>query len=107
MSNPISVDVPHRLGAEEARRRIAGGVGSLQNFIPGAADVRSTWNGDQLALQIGMMGQEVDARIDVRDALVRVELVLPPALAFFGKAIEAGIRRTGAELLEDRSGERR
>ena len=54
-----------------------------------------------------MMGQEVDARIDVRDALVRVELVLPPALAFFGKAIEAGIRRTGAELLEDRSGERR
>ena len=107
MSSPISVEIPHRLGAEEARRRIAGGVGSLQNVIPGAADVRSTWNGDQLALQIGMMGQEVDARIDVRDALVRVELVLPPALAFFGKAIEAGIRRTGAELLEDRSGERR
>ena len=104
MSSPISVEIPHRLGAEEARRRIAGGA---RDEVLEAADVRSTWNGDQLALQIGMMGQEVDARIDVRDALVRVELVLPPALAFFGKAIEAGIRRTGAELLEDRSGERR
>ena len=106
MSSPISVDVPHRLGAEEAKRRIAGGVGSLQNFIPGAAEVRSSWAGDRLALQILMMGQEVNARIDVLDSLARVELVLPPALAFFGKAIEAGIRRTGAELLEDRSGER-
>jgi len=107
MSSPISVDIPHRLGAEEAKRRIAGGTGSLQNFIPGAAEVRSAWTGDRLALQIGMMGQEVNAQIDVQDAFVRVELMLPPALAFFGKAIEAGIRRTGAELLEDKSKERR
>ena len=65
MSSPISVDVPHRLGAEEARRRIEGGVGSLKNFIPGAADVRSAWTGDRLGLQIAMMGQEVSAQIDV------------------------------------------
>ncbi|HET9427164.1 MAG TPA: polyhydroxyalkanoic acid system family protein [Allosphingosinicella sp.] len=107
MSSPISVDVPHRLGAEEAKKRVAGGVGSLKSFIPGAAEVRSAWNGDRLALQIVMMGQEVNAQIDVRDTLARVELMLPPALAFFGKAIEAGIKRTGAELLEDRSGDRK
>ena len=107
MSSPISVDLPHRLGAEEARRRIEGGVGSLKNFIPGAADVRSAWSGDRLGLQIAMMGQEVNAQIDVQDAFVRVELLLPPALAFFGKAIEAGIRRKGTELLEDRSAEKR
>ncbi len=105
MSSPISVDVPHRLGVEEARKRISGGVGSLKSFIPGAAEVRSSWNGDRLALQVVMMGQEVNAQIEVRETLARVELMLPPALAFFGKAIEAGIRRTGAELLEDRRGE--
>ena len=107
MASPIKVDLPHRLGAEEARRRIDGGIGNLKNFIPGAADVRSAWNGDRLGLQIAMMGQEVNAQIDVREAFVRVELLLPPALAFFGKAIEAGIRRKGTELLEDRSGETR
>ena len=107
MSNPLKVDLPHRLGAEEARRRIDGGVGNLKSFIPGAADVRSAWNGDRLGLQIAMMGQEVNAQIDVLDAFVRVELILPPALAFFGKAIEAGIKRTGTEMLEDRSKQKR
>ena len=107
MSSPISVDVPHRLGAEEARRRIEGGVGRLKSFIPGAAEVRSAWTGDRLGLQIAMMGQEVNAQIEVHESFARVEVLLPPALAFFGKAIEAGIRRTGAELLEDRSAGRK
>ena len=106
MASPISIDLPHRLGAEEARRRIDSGTGKLKSFIPGAAEVRSAWNGDVLGLDVTMMGQEVNARIDVRDSFVRVELVLPPALALFGRAIEAGIRRTGTELLEDRSDRR-
>ena len=49
------------------------------------------------------MGQEVNAQLDVRDTLVHVELLLPPALAFFGQAIEAALKRKGADLLEDRS----
>jgi hypothetical protein len=101
-NTPISVDLPHNLGAEEARRRIAGGVGSLKDHIPGAADVRSSWNGDKLGLQIAALGQELDAQIDVHESFVRVEVLLPPALAFFGKAIEAGLRRGGALMLEDK-----
>lgn len=104
MSSPISVDIPHRLGREEARRRIEGGVGNLKGFIPGAAEVRSSWTGDRLGLQVSAMGQEVNAQIDVRDSVVRVEVLLPPALAFFGKAVEAALKRKGADLLEDRSG---
>jgi hypothetical protein len=105
MSKPIVVDLPHRLGAEEARRRIAGGIGKLKDHIPGGtAEVRSTWEGDRLNLQVGAMGQQVDARIDVMDAVVRLEVVLPPALAFFGRAIEGLLRRKGTELLEDKSG---
>lgn len=104
MSNtPISVDLPHTLGAEEARRRIDAGIGNLKDHIPGAAEVRSSWTGDRLGLQIAALGQEVNAQIDVRDAFVRVELLLPPALAFFGKAIEAGLKRGGAAMLEDKS----
>lgn len=103
MTQPIQVDLPHSLGAAEARRRIDGGIGKLKDFIPGGADVRSAWTGDRLGLQISAMGQEVNAQLDVRDSFVRVELMLPPSLAFFGKAIEAGLRRKGGELLEDKS----
>lgn len=103
MSAPISVDLPHRLGAEEAKRRIAANVGGLTAHLPSGAQVRSQWQGDQLKLGVGVMGQEIDASLDVHDSLVRVTVLLPPALAFFGKAIEAGLRRSAPELLEDRS----
>jgi hypothetical protein len=103
MSGPISVDLPHRLGAAEAKRRIATNIGSLTGHLPSGARVRSNWEGDTLKLGIGVLGQEVAADIDVREKVVRLTVLLPPALAFFGKAIEAGLRRSGAEMLEDRS----
>ena len=103
MSGPISVDLPHNLGAEEAKRRIGANIGSLAGHLPAGAKVRSSWQGDRLALGVGVMGQEVDAALDVQESLVRVTVMLPPALAFFGKAIEAALRKTGPQLLEDRS----
>ena len=103
MSSPISVDLPHNLGAEEAKRRIGGNIGSLTSHLPAGAQVSSHWDGDVMKLAIGVLGQEVAAEMDVRDKLVRVSVLLPPALAFFGKAIEAGLRRSAPQLLEDRS----
>ena len=102
MTTPIQVDLPHELGAAEAKRRIDGGIGRLKDFIPGGAEVRSAWIGDRLGLQISAMGQEVNAQLDVQETIVRVEMLLPPALAFFGKAIEAALRRKGKDLLEDK-----
>jgi hypothetical protein len=48
------------------------------------------------------MGQAVSARIEVLEAVVRVELMLPAALSFFAKPIEAMLKKKGTELLEDR-----
>jgi hypothetical protein len=103
MSAPISVDLPHRLGAEEAKRRIATNISGLTAHLPSGAEVRSQWEGDRLKLGVAVMGQEIDASLDVRESLVRVTVLLPPALAFFGKAIEAALRRGAPELLEDRT----
>lgn len=102
MSNPIVVDLPHSLGAAEAKRRIENGMGSLSSHIPGGADVRSDWTGDRMNLFVRALGQEVNVKIDVFDAVVRVEVLLPPALGFFGRAIEKVLRRQGTVLLEDK-----
>jgi hypothetical protein len=105
MSNtPISVDLPHRLGAAEAKRRIAANIGGLAAHLPAGARVRSGWEGDRMKLAIALMGQDLDASLDVQEKVVRVTMLLPPVLAFFGKAIEAALKRGGTELLEDRSG---
>lgn len=102
MSGPISVDLPHRLGAEEAKRRISSNMGSLTGHLPAGAQVSSAWEGDCLKLDVGVLGQEISAGIDVRESVVRVTVMLPPALAFFGKAIEAGLRHSGPALLESK-----
>ncbi|MFL6733185.1 MAG: polyhydroxyalkanoic acid system family protein [Sphingomicrobium sp.] len=104
MNHSISVDLPHQLGREEARRRIAGNVHKLTDHIPGGAQANSSWAGDELTLNITAMGQSVEAKIDVQDALVRCQILLPPLLAMFAKPIEAMLRNKGADvLLEDHS----
>lgn len=103
MSSPVSVDLPHRLGAAEAKRRIATNMSSLTGHLPAGAEVASAWEDDTLKLDVRLMGQTIAASIDVREELVHVSVLLPPALSFFGKAIEAGLRRSGPAMLEDRT----
>ena len=103
MSNPIIVDLPHKLGAEEARRRIERNVGKLTDHIPGGAQVGSRWCGNRLDLDVGAMGQQVAAQIDVQETIVRLTVTLPPSLAFFSGMVEPLLRSQGKAMLEDKS----
>ncbi|HEV2745717.1 MAG TPA: polyhydroxyalkanoic acid system family protein [Allosphingosinicella sp.] len=104
MTKPVSIDLPHRLGAEEAKRRMQGGIGRLKDHVPGgAAEVRSRWEGNRMYLDVQAMGQEVTGHIDVEDSKVRLELMLPAFLALFAGKIEGLLRSRGTELLEDKS----
>ncbi len=100
MHRPIEVDLPHKLGREEARRRIAGNIHKLKDQIPGgAADVQSSWQGDDLTLLINAMGQSVEAKIGVEEAKVHVRVLLPGLLSLFAAPIEAMLNRKGRDLL--------
>src|SRR5262245_29749332 len=103
MSETPSVDVPHNLGAAEAKRRVQANLGSLQGRLPAGATVSPVWDGERLRLDIAVLGQQVAAILDILDDRVRISVQLPPALAFFREAIEAGVRQSGAALLEDRT----
>jgi hypothetical protein len=104
MTQPITVDLPHNLGAQEAKRRLQEGMGKLKDHIPGgAAEVVSSWSGDRLSLEVKAMGQEVRANVDVEEKKVRLEVALPPMLSFLARPIEALLRKQGSELLEDKT----
>lgn len=98
----VCVDVPHSLGAAEARRRIAGSTDRLIGSLPAGATAKPSWAGDRLYLAIDALGQSLTASLDVQERIVRVEVALPPALSFLGPLVETGVRRAGAELLEDK-----
>jgi hypothetical protein len=107
MERPIEVELPHKLGRDEAHRRIANNVHKLKDHVPGgAAQVQSNWAGDQLNLDITALGQKVAAQIDVEDMRVRCRVMLPGMLALFAAPIEAALNAKGRDLLLENKGKK-
>ena len=103
MSQPIEVDLPHTLGKDEARRRIADNIHKLREHIPGGGHVESGWTGDQLNMKVQAMGEAVQAVIDVEEAKVHVTMLLPGMLGMFAGMIQVALQKKGSVLLEDHS----
>ena len=103
MSQPIDVDLPHTLGKDEARRRIANNIHKLEQHIPGGAKVQSGWSGDQLNLNVAAMGETVNATIEVMDSKVHLRVLLPGMLGMFSGMIQAALQKKGNVLLDDNS----
>lgn len=103
MTQPIDVDLPHNLGRDEARRRIANNLHNLERHIPGGAQVQSNWTGDRLSLQVAAMGEAVSATIDVMDTKVHLQVQLPGVLGMFAGLVQATLQKKGGALLEDHS----
>ncbi|QPQ54888.1 polyhydroxyalkanoic acid system family protein [Allosphingosinicella flava] len=104
MTTPLVINLPHKLGRDEARRRIEGGTSKLASHIPGgAAEVSHDWAGDRMNLSVQAMGQAVTSQIDVEEANVRLQVLLPGMLGMFSSQIEAFLRGKGGQLLEDKS----
>ena len=101
MAQPIEVDLPHNLGKDEARRRIADNIHRLTEHIPGGGHVQSGWTGDQLNLRVQALGDSVESTIDVEDTKVRVKMLLPGLLGAFAAPIQAALQKRGGVLLED------
>ncbi len=104
MERPIDVTLPHTLGKDAAKQRLANNIHKLGDHIPGgAAQVTNSWSGDTLNLTVSAMGAAVEAAITVEERLVRCHIMLPGMLALFARPIEAMLKSRGPELLEDRS----
>ena len=100
MQQPIDVDLPHKLGRAEARRRIEGNFHKLRDHIPGGAShVEERWSGDRLNLTIHAMGQVAEAVIDVGEANVHCRIQLPGMLSLFAAPFEAMLEDKGGDLL--------
>lgn len=93
MSKHVSFSIPHRLGEEEAKRRIVGAVDQLsQKYAHLVGGLDANWQGNAFVGRIGAIGQFVKGQVVVEPAVVRVELTLPILLsAVSGKIEKFGI----------------
>jgi len=101
MAEPLVVIIPHRLGKDEALRRIKGGLGRAEaEFARLISIERQDWEGDTLTFSVRSLGQRASGTITVYEAGVRLEVTLPWLLAQFAAAAQRVIGQKGQLMLE-------
>jgi hypothetical protein len=89
MPEPLIVNIPHRLGKDEALRRIKDGIGRAKGeFSALLAIENESWDGDALTFSAVSLGQRASGTITVYDSAVRLEVTLPWLLARFAHAVQ-------------------
>jgi hypothetical protein len=102
MSAPLIVSIPHRLGREEAKRRLKDGLTRAAASMPVLQVEEERWEEDRLIFRVRALGQAASGYLDVAEDHARLEVTLPWLLQRFAKAAQAAIRNRGNLLLTKR-----
>lgn len=103
MSAPLVVSIPHRLGREEAARRLKTGLTRAASSVPVLKVDEERWEQDRMTFRIRALGQAASGHLDVADDHVRLEVTLPWLLQRFAEAAQTAIRTRGKLLLDKKS----
>jgi len=102
MSKPLTVIIPHTLGAAEARRRLEEGLAGLGKDLPGGglANIHQSWTGDRMNFSADAVGQSISGVIDIMADKVKLEILLPGFLGMIAGSIKRKIEDKGQLLLK-------
>lgn len=101
MSKAITMSIPHELGRAEARRRIDDGFASFSQHMGAVAGALSkSWSGDRLSFSFAALGQTISGTIDVEDAAIRLEVLLPGMLGMLANKVKGRLKKESQLLLE-------
>jgi hypothetical protein len=103
MPAPLIVSIPHRLGREEATRRLKAGLTRAASGVPVLQIDEARWEGDRMIFRVSALGQMASGHVDVADDHVRLEVILPLLLQRFAEVARTAIRNGGQLLLTKKS----
>ena len=103
MAKPLTVDVPHSIGADRARERIERNMGKVNDMIAkklgSGVSIEHQWAADRMDVQAKAMGQTIDARVDVADDNVHIEVDLPWLMKALSGPLREGLEKNVGKLL--------
>lgn len=100
MAEPVVVKIPHKLGKEEALRRVKPALGKASSSFPVLAVEEETWSGDRLSFRVRALGQVAAGNVEVGEDHVQLEVTLPWLLHKFAQAVQNTVAGRGRVLLE-------
>ena len=103
MPAPLVVSIPHRLGREEAVRRLKTGLTRAASSVPVLHVDEERWEDNRMMFRVRALGQAAAGHVEVAEDHVKVEVVLPWLLQRFAQAAQIAIRNRGNLLLTKKS----
>ncbi|WP_424629313.1 polyhydroxyalkanoic acid system family protein [Bradyrhizobium sp. SYSU BS000235] len=101
MAQPLIVSIPHKLGKDEAARRLKAGLGGVRSQYAQVLQVNEEiWSGDRLAFRVTALKQQASGTVDVAEDHVRIEVMLPWLLAGLAHGAQAMIESRATRMLE-------
>lgn len=100
MSEPLIVKIPHKLGKEEALRRVRPALSKASSSYPMLIVEEESWTGDRMGFRVRALGQMAAGYVDVAEDYVQLEVTLPWLLHKFAQVVQQTIRGRGRILLE-------
>ena len=100
MPEPLVISIAHKLGNEEALRRIKPALSKASASFPVLKVEEEVWSVDRMDFRVRALGQVAAGNVQVADDSVRLEVTLPWLLHKFGEAVQKTISGQGRILLE-------
>jgi hypothetical protein len=100
MADPLVVSIPHKLGKDEALRRIKPALGKASSSFPVLTVEEEVWSGDSMTFRVRALGQIAAGKVDVGEQAVRLEVTLPWLLHKFAEVVQKTIAGRGRILLD-------
>jgi hypothetical protein len=106
MPQPLVVSIPHRLGRQEAKRRLDSGINRLRPELAGLISTLDySWDEDRLNFSASAMWQPITGAIEVLDDTVRIEIDLPWMMRLLADTVAKQVRGRSIAMLEKPPGE--
>jgi hypothetical protein len=100
VTEPIVITIAHKLGKEEALRRIRPALAKACETFPLLKAEQEAWSDDRMDFRVRALGQLVAGSVTVGEDTVRLEVTLPWLLHKFAAAVQKTISSGGRILLE-------
>ena len=101
MPPPLIVSIPHRLGRDEATRRLNSGLETARTKLGQIFAIEEeTWTDNRLQFRVRALGQAASGTVDVAEDHARLEVMLPWPLAQIADKIQRAVQSQGTTMLE-------
>ena len=100
MTQPLVITIAHKLGKEEALRRLKPALGKASETFPILKVEEELWSGNRLDFRVRALGQVAAGNVQISEENARLEVTPPWVFHKFGEAVQETIKGRGQVLLE-------